>query len=412
MYFIRSCLLILTEMPNFPFGRQRAASMPSAGIVLESSDIFFAGLTVLVVESLPPMASGISDYARRSAVLLQTTERFEGSLGDPPRREAATKQLLSAADKDSIADVRLGFQVEAGKPPPASVSGRLSAVLFDLQSANVLVAAGLRAEKPKDQSGGELLQDARRQMATTREELLAPAVVPTGFAASLNLQSATLESATGQFQNYADQLLGEIVGESEQTIKTAMTELKKLDPAEIVKALGQIGKAVPIVAGAGQILRKGLEKLKRAIEALMGMFGKDAFKEVKEQIERIVKEAGVSGRTLLESLLGANSVKDRIKSILASPTLSIPKVDGASNSLPQLARDLNRDNKLLRAVLRAIQLAGLLLAQFAAPWVVPTLAIAYVLAIGATVLVGRQYTGAWRVLAWSDGVEQIADRIP
>jgi hypothetical protein len=347
-------------------------------------------------------------------VLLQAAERFEDSLGDPRRREAATKQLLNAAEKDSIADVRLGFQMEPGAPPPASVSGRLSAALLDLQSANVLVAAGLRAEKPKEQGDGELLKDARRQMATTREELLAPALVPTGFAASLNLKSATLESAADQFRNYSSQLLGEIAGGAEETIKTAMTELKKLDPAEIVKAVGQIGEAVPIVAGAGQLLRKGLEKLKRAIEALMEMFGKDAFKEVKEEIQRIVKEAGVSGRTLLESLLGANSVKDRIKSILASPTLSISKVDSASNSLPQLARDFNRDNKLLRAVLRAIQLAGLLLAlvQFAAPWLVPTLAIAYVLAIGATVLVGRQYTGAWRVLAWNDGVEQVADRIP
>ncbi len=366
-----------------------------------------------MVEWASAMTSGISDYTRRSAVLLQATERFEQSLDDPRRREAATKQLLNAAEKDSIADVRLGFQAEPGAPPPASVSGRLSAVLFDLQSANVLVAAGLRTEKPKEPGEGERLKDARRQMATTREELLAPALVPKRFVAALNLQSKTLESAAEQFRNYSSELLGEIVSESEQTITAAITELKKLDPAEIVKAVGQIGEAVPIVAGAGQVLRKGLEKLKRAIEALMEMFGKDAFKEVKEQIQRILKEAGVSGRTLLESLLGADAVKDRIKTVLANPALITSKVDGASNSLPELARDFHRDNKLLRAVLRAIQLAGVLLAlvHFAAPWLVPTLAIAYVLAIGATVLIGRQYTGAWRVLAWSDGVEQVAARI-
>ena len=360
------------------------------------------------------MASGISDYTRRSAVLLQATGRFEQSLDDPRRREVAIRQLLTAAEKDSIADVRLGFQVEPGEPPPALVSGRLSAVLFDLQSANVLVAAGLRAEKPKEQGEGELLKDARRQMATTREELLAPALVPKRFVASLNLKSETLELAAEQFRNYASQLLGEIVSESEQTITAAATELKKLDPAEIVKAVGQIGEAVPIVAGAGQVLRRGLEKLKRAIEALMEMFGKDAFKEVREQIQRILKEAGVGGRTLLESLLGATAVKDRIKIILAKPVLIVSNVDSASSSLPELARDFNRDTKLLRAVVRAVQLAGVLLAlvHFAAPWLVPTLAIAYVLAIGATVLVGRQYTGAWRVLAWSDGVEQVADRIP
>ena len=112
--------------------------------------------------------------------------------------------------------------------------------------------------------------------------------------------------------------------------------------------------------------------------------------------------------------IGADAVKTRIKSILATPALNISKVDRASNSLPQLARDFTRDNTLLRALLRAIQLAGVLLAllHLAAPWLVPTLAIAYVLAIGTTVLVGRQYTGAGCVLAWIDGVEQVAGRIP
>ena len=360
------------------------------------------------------MAPGTSDYTQRAAALLHATERFEDSLGDPRKRETAIKQLLSAAERDSIRDVRLGFQGKPGAPPPASVSGRLSAALFDLQSANVMVAAGLRAEKPNEHSNGSHLRDARRQMATTREELLAPARVSSKFASSVNAKSATLDSATSQFQIHSGDLLGEIVRDSAETIKTALTELKKLDAAEVLKALGQIGQALPIIAEAGQVLRKGLEKLKRAIEALMEMFGKDAFKEVKEQIEQIVKDASASGRTLIESLLGADAVKTRIKSILATPALNISKVDRASNSLPQLARDFTRDNTLLRALLRAIQLAGVLLAllHLAAPWLVPTLAIAYVLAIGTTVLVGRQYTGAGCVLAWIDGVEQVAGRIP
>ena len=117
---------------------------------------------------------------------------------------------------------------------------------------------------------------------------------------------------------------------------------------------------------------------------------------------------------MLESLLGVDAVRMRIKSVVANTPLAVPKVDAATNALPEIARDFNTNNKMLRAVLRAIQLAGLLLAvlPFAAPWYVPTLAIAYVLAIGATVLVGQQYIGAWRVLNWVDGVEQVADAIP
>ena len=125
-------------------------------------------------------------------------------------------------------------------------------------------------------------------MATTREELLAPARVSSKFASSVNAKSATLDSATSQFQIHSGDLLGEIVRDSAETIKTALTELKKLDAAEVLKALGQIGQALPIIAEAGQVLRKGLEKLKRAIEALMEMFGKDAVK-VRLFEKRLVK---------------------------------------------------------------------------------------------------------------------------
>ena len=192
----------------------------------------------------------------------------------------------------------------------------------------------------------------------------------------------------------------------------AAIELKKLDPSALGTALKQLGEAVPIVAQAGQLIRQGLEKLKRAIEALMEMFGKDALKKLKEQIEQLAKAAGLSLRGLLQSVLGADSVKQRIGDFDAA--LSSAKVDTASNALPELARSFNRDNKMLRALLRAIQLSGVVLGllQLAASWLVPVLAVAYVSVIGVAVLIGRQYTGAGRVLTWSDGVQQVAERIP
>jgi len=356
------------------------------------------------------MAVGISDYTRRAAVLLQAAERFEASLDDHRRRDAAVGNLLAAAEQDSFADVRLGFEATPGSPESPAVSGRLSAVLFDLQSANVLIAAGLKAET-KDQGGGDLLKQARLEIGTTRDELLAPATVPTGFAATLNLDSATLESAATQFRNYSSQLLGEIVDGADKTIKVATTELGKLKPADLLNALGEIGEALPsVVVQAGQILRTGLEKLKRAIQALMDMFGAEALKGAREQIERILKEVKPSSRDLVELVLGAHAVRERIQAILAGTTLAKSKVDAASNALPDLARAFNRDNKLLRAVLRAIQLSALFV--IVAPWLTPALALAYVSAIGIAVLIGRQYAGQTRVLSWIDGVEQVAERIP
>src|SRR5690242_18182179 len=93
------------------------------------------------------MSSGISEYTRRAALLLEAAQRFEESLADRDERDAAARQLLGAAEKDSFAEVRLGFEADtAATQPPPPISGRLAAVLFDLQSANVLVAAGLRAD--------------------------------------------------------------------------------------------------------------------------------------------------------------------------------------------------------------------------------------------------------------------------
>jgi hypothetical protein len=357
------------------------------------------------------MAEGVFDYTRRSAVLLEAAKRYERVAGDPREKDAAAKALFSAAERDSFASLR--FEAEQDLPPPASVSSRLSAVLFDLQSANVLLAAGLQTESSKPE-GGDLLRHARQEIATSREELLTRDAVPTNFAAALNVQSATVEAAISEFRKYSQQLLDEIVGEVTNTIDVALTELRKLDLGEIGKALKQLGDAVPIVASGGQLLQKGLEKLKRAMEALMVLFGKDALRNTKDQIEQILKQTGVGSGTVMRSLLGAHSVEERIAAILASSGLSAAKIDEACNFLPELAREFNQNSKLLRAILRAIQLAslGLAVLHFAAPWLVPTVGLVYVSMIGVAVLIGRQYTGASHMLAWIDGVEQVAARIP
>lgn len=351
--------------------------------------------------------TGVPDYARQSSILLDAAERFERNINDARLRDDATKELLEASEPAGFGHVRLGFQNEPGTAPEQSLTGRLSAVLFDLQSGNVLVAAGLRTE---DEDAGRLLHEARSEVATTREDLQSSEAL--GFAAQLNLQSATAASAAEQFRNYSGQLLAEMVDQAGETVKSALGELRKLDPVQIGNALGELGDAVPIVAAGAQLVRRGLEKLKRAIEALTDMFGSDAVKRLKDKLKAIMQEAGSSSRKLLEALIGSDTVKKRIEEILGGQ-LTIAKVDGATNALAPLAQDFARNNKLLRAVLRTIRLAGVLLAlvPVATPWLAPSLAIGYLLVIATSLLLAQQYAGALRVLTWIDGVEQIANRI-
>lgn len=361
------------------------------------------------------MAQGVDEYIHQAALLLQAAEQFEDSLaaGDA-EQEFAVDELLGVAQKNAVQGISLRFQGQpgAGLPATRSVSGGLSAIVLELQSANVLVAAGLQKQELGLAGDLDLLHQAQQHVATTRDELSASATGSARFA-SLNIQSATAESATQAFRTYSGQLLDEIVDEAGNTAKAALKGVAKLDAYQIANALSQIGEAVPIVAGVGVLLRKGIEKLKAAIEALSELFGKDAFDKVRDQIGEIWQQAGEVGRALLTRLLGAQGVKARIEEILSGSSLPISAVDGASNALPVLAAEFARNNKLLRALVRAIDLAAGLLAllSFAGPWLGLALGTAYLSTIGGVLLVGGEYTGGRRLLRWVDGVEQVAERI-
>jgi hypothetical protein len=88
-------------------------------------------------------------------------------------------------------------------------------------------------------------------------------------------------------------------------------------------------------------------------------------------------------------------------------------VDRASNSLTALAGAFTESNALLRALIRAIDLAAvlLLMLNFASPWLALGLAVAYLSAVGGALLVAGEYTGGRQLLHWTKGVEQVAEGI-
>ena len=78
--------------------------------------------------------------------------------------------------QNSFAEVNLGFN-PADLPPKTPVSARLAAVLFDMHSANLLVAAGVRAEHRPNRKTADF---GRRAAAdgSDCDELLVNAAAP------------------------------------------------------------------------------------------------------------------------------------------------------------------------------------------------------------------------------------------
>lgn len=357
----------------------------------------------------------IDEYARRSATLLHASERFRAALfADERQQQFRANDLLAAAGDEAAKDVFSRFQPGGTSPlPRPSGPSALSAVLFDLQSGNLLIAAGLRIKELPAIDDGNLLSEAHRQIEASRGELVA-SDVRMQFAANLMIHSGDTNAAAAEFRRYSGELLDEIVLESRNTINTACKGLAKLDPSEVTKAIDQLGGAVPIVADVGRLVRQGLEKVKRAIEAVAELFGKDTLDKVKATVQEIWSNVKSLDHDLLGRLLGVGTVKKRIEQILAASTLTPAALDRATNTLPGVASEFTKNNSLLRALIRAIELVALLLYALrflTGPWLAVALGIAYLTIIGGALLIGGEYTGGRQLLHWAQGVEQLAEAI-
>ena len=296
------------------------------------------------------MSQGISEYAHRSSVLLDTTEQFQKAfVRDAARQEFATNELLGVAGKDAAQDVLIGFQADTGfgPPPPPPDAGGLALVLLDIQSANLLISAGLETNEVPDVRGAKFLDEAKTQIATTRNQLSVPAVA--AFAPSLAIHSPSVEEAAEEFRKYSAELLGEIVREINKTVNIACKGLSaRVGKVEVAKAFDRIGEAVPALEAVGRLVRAGIEKLRRAIEGLAELFGKDALAQLKAEIAELWNKFEASQADgLLATLLGASAVRRHIEEMLAGrirvQTADGARiVDGATNALPTVGSEFAR----------------------------------------------------------------------
>ncbi len=322
--------------------------------------------------------------------------------------------------KEGIADLE-----EAAKPAPAAEFGfqsapgagggvnpddALRAILFEVQSANVLIGAGLATEIPQPTS--EPLSLALDQIEETQSTATA-APSSFRFAAGSSVKSADLASAKKTFRADAQFALDQVVSGAAGVIDSVFEQLKKLDAAKVIEAIENLGKPFQQLVEAGRLVKQGFERLKKAIQSLLDLIGSGSLDDVKDRVSEIWDKLlkGEYANEILGWTFGVKKTATQIDGILQSNRLETGDLDSASNSLRPFTESYGGKVALIKALLGAVTLisAGLAWLHVVAPWLPLALGGAYAALIGATVVIGMNYAGGGGVIQWTRGVREIAD---
>lgn len=309
----------------------------------------------------------------------------------------------------------LAFQAVGNAPSAAPTpEDVLTRVLLDLQSANVQISVGLAIEGSTSPDPTLHLSQALDQIELTQNDIAAP-ISAFGFAANSRVQSATLDDAKANFRTDSHFALDRLVAETESIIKAVIEEIRKLDGAKVVAAIDKLGENVQFVADAGHWVRKGIETLKSALDALVQLLGPKALAAIKDKVSELWSkfEKGEYTRDILTRIYGVQTTEDRIEATLARPNLSPESLDHAGNALRPLTESFAANIKLIRGILAAVALivGALAFLHVALPWLPLAAAGAYATLIGAAVIVGMSYSGAGRILPGIPDVREIAEHI-
>ena len=322
--------------------------------------------------------------------------------------DATIAGLEEAAKPSSVAE--LGFQTGADAVGAVDPDDSLRAILFEVQSANVLIAAGLATEVP--QPTASPLSRALDQIEQT-QYLATPSSSSFLFAAGSSVKSTDLNAAKRTFRTDAQFALDRVVTEAAELIDSVSEQLKKLDPGKIAEAIQNLGKPFQDAVDAGRLLKKGVERLKNAIRSLLDLLGSGALDHVREYAAdlwgRLVK--GDYTRDMLTWIFEVKDTEARIDSILGGANIEIADLDSASNELRPLTDSYDNKVAIIKCLLGAIVLitSALAFLNVAVPWLPLLLGGAYIALLGAAILIGITYARGSNILHWGKGIREIAD---
>jgi hypothetical protein len=366
------------------------------------------------------MRFSFADYpSRADQVMVAGRELLHAlSAGDGDTDEIV-RYLKNATERSQQpTDFRFSAESEGSKNLGSAPENALSAIVFDAESANVLLAAGVALNEHRQGADRALLSQSLDNMelstASVRADLTGTDL--RSVDAAKGVLSKDLPSAKESFRVNAEGVVDDFVGKAAEVVSAVFDQLEKLEPAKVLEGLQDLGRTFQIVGEAGTLIRKGMESLKRAIEGLRNLFGDELFDSVKERITKLWDDfkSGKYTREVLAFLFEVRETKSRIDTALLTKVAPTDAFDSATNQLPALSEKFRRIMKLFRTLVRTIALAGLITAavHFAAPWIPLVLAGAYGGVLAGTAMVGMNYVGTDKgLLHWVRGVGSVADSI-
>ena len=359
------------------------------------------------------------DYPTHARRLADAGDNLLEAITDPEiDRGLVIVELETAASGVSSKETRLRFEPAqdasgSAKSPDDVISG----LLLDLQAANSLMAAGVAMNEHGKGSDTQYLREVVGQIRASSSG------VDTHLAKSSTLRfapqaqpSTTIEDAIKLFRDSAGRTLDSVAGGTEDVIDSAFSKLKDLDKSKISEAIDNLGKSFEIVAAAGNLIRRGLQKFNEVVNALSSLFGDGVADGVKAKVKEIWSKltSGEYTKNLVSFLIGVPEAKDRVDRFAKLPDPQIGVYDGVSRELALMEDQYQGKRKILDGLISAVVLAMGIIAGLqafglwaAAPWVIMAAAAAYAGIAGGALLAGMNYTGARPLFGWSRGVCEI-----
>jgi len=293
----------------------------------------------------------------------------------------------------------------------------LASIALELHAGNVLVAAGQAIPEPEAVTTADKvkqLDDALEGLERARNNVRQTA--SPGFRANFEADIAkqasrmTADQAPEEFRKAIENTLKGLVSDSETVATKIFTNLKAMKASDVVEAFAKFADETAVFPGATRLIRQGIEKIQSAYNKLIRLVGKDLLKAVKDKVQKAWTQfkEGKFTRVGLEEMYAVGTLLRKTDDLLKNEKLDRQSLIKACADLAPLEPKFKRHMDLLSALVSGVAFTALILPFTPlGPNSVLIAAGAYLLALGATILIGREYAGSEWTLHWVKGVGEI-----
>lgn len=352
------------------------------------------------------MAAAIRE-AERS--LREITEAAEGVLRSQNRsakeRQRAFDALAEASSEPGGAF--RGFTSaggeEAAKP---DWNEALAAARLELQSANILAAAGITAGETTPAPDTPAI-DLRTAVDDAKTELAEPQARQAFFGKpARGAPSGTIEEALVNFRTAANRTIDSIVKDSEHAISAAITQIGRKGK-DLLDAFDGI---TPLLSAGLQLagfIKRAWDKLQSALQLLSQAFDGIASRDIREKV-RAMKEA-LTLKHGIELAYQTDATRNIVKDLRLRDGLSDAEIDDRRDQMAQLARDFSQFTKGAIAISAlASAVISVIAAHLTGPVAVLAFPATHALMAAVVLVTGIGVNDAWLPIQQVRGIRDIA----